>query len=50
MRKITSNNMTDKILNKSFKSTVKVFIARDKTYSFMKTIKGEAAYSKKNST
>lgn len=46
IRKIISNSLNAGMLNKSFKSTVKQFIAQRKTYSFIKSIKGTPAYWK----
>ena len=47
MRKVTSNNLTAGMLNKSFKLTVKQFMAQDKANSFLNFIKGTLEYWKK---
>ena len=48
MRKIASDNLNAGMLSKNFKATVHQFIAQDKAYSFMSSIKGAPAYWKKN--
>ena len=47
MRKITSNSLNAGMLSSNFKATVQQFIAQDKAYSFMSSIKGTPAYWKK---
>ena len=49
MRKITSNNLTALILDESFKSKSKQFMAKDKAYSFTNFIKGAPVHWEKNS-
>ena len=46
MKMIPSNNLAAGMLNKSFNSAVKQFIAQDKAYSFMNPIKDTPAYWK----
>ena len=45
-RKIASDNLNAGMLSKNFKATVHQFIAQDKVYSFISSIKGTAAYWK----
>ena len=47
MKKVVSNNLTAGMLSKNFKQRVKEFIAKDKAFSFMSSIKGTRAYWKK---
>ena len=47
MKKVISNNLTAGMFSKNFKQRVKELIARDKTFSFMSSIKGTLAYWKK---
>ena len=47
MRKITSNSLNAGMLSSNFKATVQQFIAQDKAYSFMSSVKGTPAYWKK---
>ena len=44
MRKITSNSLNAVMLSSNFTGTVQQFIAQDKAYSFMSSIKGTPAY------
>lgn len=46
MRKISANDLTAGVLTKNFTEKVKQFIADDKAFSFMKSIKGTPAYWK----
>ena len=48
MRMVTSNNLTLGVLNKSLKSTVRPFIAQEKGYSYINSIKKTPARWKKN--
>ena len=47
MLKVSSDTLTVGILNRNFKETVRQFIANDKTYNFLNSIKGTPAYWKK---
>ena len=47
MQKVRSNSLTAGMLSQNFKETVKSFVANDKAFSFMSTIKGTPAYWKK---
>ena len=47
MKKLTSNDLTAEMLSKNFKQLVQEFIAKDKAFSFMSSIKGTPAYWKK---
>ena len=47
MRKLTPRNVTAGMLSQNFKETVKQFIASDKAFRFMNSIKGTPAYWKK---
>ena len=47
IRKIASDNLNAGMLTKNCKATVHQFIAQDKAYSFMSSIKGTPAYWKK---
>ena len=47
MRKIASDSLNAGKLIKNFKATIQQFIAQDKAYSFMSSIKGTPAYWKK---
>ena len=47
MKKVFSNDLTAGMLSKSFKQRVQEFIAKDKAFSFMSSIKGTPAYWKK---
>ena len=42
-----SNDLTAGMLSRNFKQRVQEFIAKDKTFSFMSSIKGAPAYWKK---
>lgn len=44
MRTFVSYRLNAGILSKNFKATVQQFIAQDKAYSFMPSIKGTPAY------
>ena len=46
MKKLTSNDLTAEMLSKNFKQLVQEFIAKDKAFSFMRSIKGTPAYWK----
>ena len=46
MKKVISNNLTSGMLSKNFKQRVKELIAKDKAFSFMRSIKGTPAYWK----
>ena len=48
MKKVLSNDLTPGMLSKNFKQRVQEFIAKDKAFSFMSSIKGAPAYWKKN--
>ena len=43
-----SNDLTAGMLSKSFKQRVQEFIAKDKAFSFMSSIKGTPVYWEKN--
>ena len=47
MKKVLSNDLTAGMLNKNFKQRVRQFIAKDKGFNFMSSIKGSPAYWKK---
>ena len=47
MRKVSSGQLHAGMLSQNFKETVKQFIANDKAFSFMSTIKGTPAYWKR---
>ena len=47
MKKVLSNDLTAGMLSKNFKQRVQEFIAKDKAFSFMSSIKGTPAYWKK---
>ena len=47
MKKIVSDNPNAGMLSKNFKATLHQFIAQDKAYSFISSIKGTPAYWKK---
>ena len=47
MKKVFSNDLTAGMLSKSFKQRVQEFIAKDKAFSFMSSIKRTRAYWKK---
>ena len=44
MKKVLSNDLTAGMLSKNFKQRVQEFIAKDKAFSFMNSIKGTPAY------
>ena len=44
MKKVLSNDLTAGMLSKNFKQRVQEFIAKDKAFSFMSSIKGTPAY------
>ena len=44
MKKVLSNDLTAEMLSKNFKQRVQEFITKDKTFSFMSSIKGIPAY------
>ena len=46
MRKVSSDTLTAGTLNRNFKETVRQFMANDKAYNFMNSIKGTPAYWK----
>ena len=46
MKKVISNNLTSGMLSKNFKQRVKELIAKDKAFSFMRSIKVTPAYWK----
>ena len=48
MKKVLSNDSTAGMLSKNFKQRVQEFIAKDKAFSFMSSIKGTPVYWKKN--
>ena len=48
MKKIAPDSLNEGKLIKIFKATMQQFIAQDKVYSFMSSIKGTPAYWKKN--
>ena len=47
MKKVLSNDLIPGMLSKNFKQRVQEFIAKDKAFSFMSSIKGAPAYWKK---
>ena len=47
MKKVLSNDLIPGMLSKNFKQRVQEFIAKDKAFSFMSSIKGTTAYWKK---
>ena len=47
MKKIVSDSLNAGKLSKNFKAIIQQFIAQDKAYSFMSSIKGTPAYWKK---
>ena len=47
MKKVLSNDFTAGMLSKNFKQIVQEFIAKDKAFSLMNSIKGTPAYRKK---
>ena len=47
MRKVTSNPLTAGMLSSNFNEKVKEFIASDQAFTFMNSIKGTPAFSKK---
>ncbi|XP_066915086.1 uncharacterized protein [Clytia hemisphaerica] len=47
MKKVSASNVTAGMLSQNFKETVKQFIANDKAFAFMSTVKGTPAYWKK---
>ena len=47
MQKISSDSLNAGKLSTNFKATIQQFIAQDKPYSFMSSIKGTLAYWKK---
>ena len=47
MRKVLSDNLTAGMLSRNFKETVRQFIANDKAYNLMNSIKSTPAYWKK---
>ena len=47
MKKIASDNLNPGKLSKNFKATIQQFIAQDRAYSFMSSIKGTPAYWEK---
>ena len=47
MRKVSSDILTARMFNRNFKETVRQFIASDKAYNFMNSIKGTPAHWKK---
>ena len=47
VKKVFSNDLTAGMLSKSFKQRVQEFIAKDKAFSFMSSIKGTPVYWKK---
>ncbi|XP_066912801.1 uncharacterized protein [Clytia hemisphaerica] len=47
MRKVAASNLNAGMLSQNFKETVKQFIANDKAFAFMSTVKGTPAYWKK---
>ena len=47
MRKVACNSLTAGMPSKDFNEKVKEFIATDRAFSFMNTIKGTPAYWKK---
>lgn len=47
LRKVTSNRLTNRIMNKNYKSAVQQFIAQNKAFSLMKPIQVTLAYWEK---
>ena len=47
MKQVLSNDLTPGMLSKNFKQRVQEFIAKDKAFSFMSSIKGTPVYWKK---
>ena len=47
MKKIASDSLNPGILSKNFKATIQQFIAQDKAYGFVSSIKDKPAYWKK---
>ena len=47
MRKVASDSLNAGMLSKNCKATVQQFIAQDKAYSFMSSIKGTPTYKNK---
>ncbi|XP_066928764.1 uncharacterized protein [Clytia hemisphaerica] len=47
MRKVAASNLNAGMLSQNFKETVRQFIANDKAFAFMSTVKGTPAYWKK---
>ena len=47
MRKVTSSQLTAAMLSSNFNEKVKEFIASDQAFTFMNSIKGTPAFSKK---
>uniref|UniRef100_A0A7M5V9S6 ATP-dependent DNA helicase n=2 Tax=Clytia hemisphaerica TaxID=252671 RepID=A0A7M5V9S6_9CNID len=47
MKKVSASNLSAGMFSQNFKETVKQFIANDKAFAFMSTIKGTPAYWKK---
>ncbi|XP_066925712.1 uncharacterized protein [Clytia hemisphaerica] len=47
MRKVAGSNLNAGMLSQNFKETVRQFIANDKAFAFMSTVKGTPAYWKK---
>jgi len=47
MKKVSGENLTAGMLSQNFKETVKEFIANDKAFSFMSSVKGTPAYWKR---
>ena len=44
MKKVLSNDLTAGMMSKNFKQRVQELIAKDKTFSFMSSIKGTSTY------
>ena len=47
MHKVKTNQLTAGMLSINFKESVNLFVAKDKAYNFMNTIKGTPAYLKR---
>ncbi|XP_066926174.1 uncharacterized protein [Clytia hemisphaerica] len=47
MKKVAGSNLSAGVLSQNFKETVKQFIANDKAFAFMSTVKGSPSYWKK---
>ena len=47
MKKVLANDLTAGMLNKKFKQRVQKFIAKDKAFSFMSSIKGTSSILEK---